>query len=396
MGKSKSNKIKHIYFFPLIIWILFMCFDGYYFVNRESSPIYWRAWEYVSNYTGLDSSVAPFKPLSVYQKTMTGDLMNAIEFYPRRDEILPQEFIVDEYGYRNRPGFLNKPIDALIIGSSFVAGGAETQENLLSEILTRDYGIRSYNYSTSVQYAYEDHRFKKTPPKYIIFVGTDGELISSRWKYMIEDREKPVNVPVKWNSYEDWKRSNEKFPQTFEKIAALAAQYSVLKYGAIQLKYITLNRIYTRSEIAKQTPQNAVSYDPSTKMLFWQKDYDNPLLGSPGKTAKDIELAVSTLKETDKKLSQRKIQFIVVPMLNKTLSELPKYRTVQPDETSIVALNNALNNANLHYIDMYDKVQKYRRDNPEPLYYYNDSHWSSKTNYFIAKQISEYIDNLEK
>jgi len=375
--------------------MILTCVEVVGYINRENTPIYWRAWEYVSNYSGKDSSVAPFKPLSVYKKTMTGDLLNAIGFSPLPEEIKQQEFIVDEYGYRNRPGFLDEPIDALVIGSSFVAGGAETQGNLISEILTRDYGIRTYNYSTSVQYAYEDWRFDKSPPKYIFFVGTDGEVISSQWKYNIVERDVPINTPHKWNSYDEWKDANEEFPKTFEKAAAQFHQYSLVKYFGVESMYYLLNKLYSRDELARQTNQSAVSYESHNRTLYWQQDYDTPLLGSVRKSKEDIDLAIKVLLDSKAKLEKKNIRFIVVPMLSKTLSDLPKYAKTKPEDSAIVALNEAMDGADIEYIDIYSVMKKHKESTGDLLYYPADSHWSSETNYIISREIAKYVEEYE-
>ena len=78
----------------LIIWIGVSLFEilTYLFINPK--PIYWRAWEVVSNYTGKDANFAPFKPRFVYDGTMTGDLLNILKFKPSKSEIRKQVFIV--------------------------------------------------------------------------------------------------------------------------------------------------------------------------------------------------------------------------------------------------------------------------------------------------------------
>ena len=49
----------------------------------------------------------------------------------------------DSLGFRNDADYHNEPL--LLVGDSFIAGSGNTQEDLLSAQLTRDYGIPSYN-----------------------------------------------------------------------------------------------------------------------------------------------------------------------------------------------------------------------------------------------------------
>ncbi|MEO8581119.1 MAG: hypothetical protein ABI425_00905 [Patescibacteria group bacterium] len=383
------------YYIPLAVWLCLSLIDIYGFLNRENIPIYFRAWEYVSNYTGKDAGFAVFKPMSRYSGTMTGDLLNGIGFSPKPNEIRKQEFIVDEYGYRNQPQLLDKPIDAIVLGSSFVAGGQETQENLISEILTRDYNLRTYNSPTSLQYYWDDYRFKSNTPKYIFVVGTEGEIINSLWKYIIEEKE-PYNIPHKWNSYQEWKAENEQLPNTFEKWAFLFKQYSLTRFASVQLDFKLKNLMYSREEIAKQSTQNFVTYDPQSKMLFWQKDFDNPTLGTEGKKTEDIVKSAETLKKSSDQLNMRGVRLIVVALPSKTHAELETYKNIPDSQNALIILQKTLKKYEVEVIDMNEAVEEYKNTHSTPLYYPDDSHWNSDTNYLISKKIVEYLNDNTK
>lgn len=379
----------------LFIWLGISLFEvlTYFFVNPK--PIYWRAWEAVSNYTGKDASIAPFKPLFVYRGTMTGDLLNGIQFKPLPSEIRRQEFLVDEYGYRNRPGFLkNTAVDAVIIGSSFVGGGQETQKYLVSEMLTDTYNIPTYNSTTSVQYFWEDARFKKKKIRYVIFLGSEGEIINSLWKYSISDKVM-THTPPAWISYSAWEKANEIFPRAYDKIADRLKNYSLTRYFANNMYVDIVNAVFTRDQIARLTTQDVITYDPETRVLFWQQQYDNPLIGSSGKTRVEIQNAIKELLHTQKLLASKDIVFIVAGMPSKTHIELKKYRDIPNKQRALYMLNAEMEKAGIEYINLLAPSLEFVKKTGKHLYYPDDSHWNSEANALISKQLSDRIRQLE-
>ncbi|MCA1636225.1 MAG: hypothetical protein LC802_21675 [Acidobacteria bacterium] len=61
-------------------------------------------------------------------------------------------FVTDEHGFRNEPpptGSAARPLDLIVLGDSFGVAAATTQEETLSGVLARDYGLAVYNLSVS-------------------------------------------------------------------------------------------------------------------------------------------------------------------------------------------------------------------------------------------------------
>lgn len=64
----------------------------------------------------------------------------------------PIRFVTDEYGFRNEPqgpGSASRPLDLILLGDSFGVAAATTQDETLSGVLARDYGLNVYNLSVS-------------------------------------------------------------------------------------------------------------------------------------------------------------------------------------------------------------------------------------------------------
>lgn len=97
------------------------------------------------------------------------------------------KFVTDAYGFRNEPpvgGEGARPLDVIVLGDSFGVAGGTTQEEVLSSLLARDYGLSVYNLSVSrenpqQQYAnllLEGQRLKTREGTYVlwlIFTGND-------------------------------------------------------------------------------------------------------------------------------------------------------------------------------------------------------------------------------
>src|SRR2546426_601991 len=61
-------------------------------------------------------------------------------------------FVTDEHGFRNEPpgpGSGARPLDLIVLGDSFGVAAGTSQEEILSSLLRRDYGLSVYNLSIS-------------------------------------------------------------------------------------------------------------------------------------------------------------------------------------------------------------------------------------------------------
>ncbi|MDQ2854815.1 MAG: hypothetical protein M3R68_00680 [Acidobacteriota bacterium] len=61
-------------------------------------------------------------------------------------------FVTDEYGFRNEPrrqGAEARPLDVIVLGDSFGVAAGTSQEETLSSLLEREYGLSVYNLSIS-------------------------------------------------------------------------------------------------------------------------------------------------------------------------------------------------------------------------------------------------------
>jgi hypothetical protein len=94
------------------------------------------------------------------------------------------EFITDAHGFRNLPEALQRENSLLLVGDSFGAGSATTQEETLSAIFSRDYGLANYNlsvagHSPSQEFMTLQYEFERIPKSrdativWLLFEGND-------------------------------------------------------------------------------------------------------------------------------------------------------------------------------------------------------------------------------
>ena len=95
----------------------------------ESSSQQLRIWDHMNSRLQLQ------EPLLIYYAVL----------HEEREE----RFVTDECGFRNDSSDAGRfrPLDAIILGDSMADGANTTQENILSSVLSRDYGYRTYNLS---------------------------------------------------------------------------------------------------------------------------------------------------------------------------------------------------------------------------------------------------------
>ena len=125
--------------------------------------------------------VGRWKPnLNIEAHDAYGDLA-AMVGDPAVREVRRVEFRTDAYGFRNGPQ--SSPIDVLVLGDSFPAGGGTTEEEVFARVLETLYGFHTYNlafpggpYEQFINFAIEWPRLKvSSEPRMIwtFYTGND-------------------------------------------------------------------------------------------------------------------------------------------------------------------------------------------------------------------------------
>lgn len=381
---------KFIFTIPLLIWVSLGFFDILYYFLKEQKPMYFRAWEFALN-EGKNSYYSPFKPFVNYYGVMSGDLLNYAQFTPHKNEIRNQVFITDEYGFRNRPNFLDDEVRAVIVGTSFVGGAQETQEELISEILTTKHGIKTYNYATlPLQHFFEDKRFINMNIKYLIIVGNESEILTNNWIEVLKKTNTTHDVE-KWKSLKEWEDENLEI-DNFNDIEKQTTRFSIVRYLLKESKKQILNNLFDRQSIISLYKNPEIEYDKKRNIIFSDYGYDPTF----NKSSKDmISQTIQTIKNTKEVLSERNIKLILVVVPSKSHLHSEKYRGLIDGKSTVDILQKNLANNNIWFIDVKSKMDKILKDNPSVLFYYpDDGHWNTITNRLIAENLAESINNL--
>ncbi len=106
-------------------------------------PHYYRPHE-VLIYAGADGPLANYRPNRTVEgfQVRFGDLV-AMSSRASLAEPRTVRFVTDELGLRNTADYSDQPI--VVFGDSFVVGSGTTQAEILSEVLSRDFGLPAYN-----------------------------------------------------------------------------------------------------------------------------------------------------------------------------------------------------------------------------------------------------------
>jgi alginate O-acetyltransferase complex protein AlgJ len=133
-----------------------------------------RPWEslVVQNVQVMDG---PFYPNQKVHQIVAGEIAPHSPYAVFK----PEDWVTDKYGYRNRN--VKESPEVVLIGDSFVAGSGLTQDNILSEALERRINKEVYSYAPAhpgfLTTFLLDKRFKKAPPKTVVFSRAERWLL---------------------------------------------------------------------------------------------------------------------------------------------------------------------------------------------------------------------------
>jgi len=375
---------KITYIFPLLLWILLFVIEVLSFFFQQSKPMYFRAWEYVLN-QGKDSFYVPFQPRAYYDGPMSGDLLFTTNFLPKKEEIRRQKFIADEYGFRNAVGTYSKGVDVVLMGTSFVGGAATSQEDLISTILNKKYNIKTYNYATlPLQHFWEDARFIRKPPKYLVIIANETEALQNIWTEFVTPSTVSRNLKA-WDSNASWKKSQSIVDLSYSGITLLLKRFSIVKFELRQIYLTILNSLFPRSVIAEKLIKLNI-YDPDLDMLFWDSNSYNPLTNK-----KAVDETIVTLKKSQEALKSRNITLIMAVMVSKTTLYSKNYKNIDSKKESLYLLENEMEKNGIQHV----KLLNIMKNQKKLLYTKDDGHWNTLANEIIAQELSKKIKELE-
>lgn len=138
----------------------------------------YREWEFM---TATDGP-GPFKPSTVFQSTIYGDLANMLHIREFR-RYRQQTFSTDSTGFRNPEPAPGTYFPVVVVGDSDMAGSSLTDEETFSRVLGKKLNLPIYNYApASIPAFLTDERFQKNPPKVVIWEAIERTITTSTFK----------------------------------------------------------------------------------------------------------------------------------------------------------------------------------------------------------------------
>ena len=105
-------------------------------------PLCFQAWECMTRY---QEPGAIFEANRQFRSAKTHGNLSNIGNLPARMQERPQVFSTDRYGFRNASGLVDKRIDGVVVGDSFVAGYGNSDEDTFPVQLSGSTGSNYYN-----------------------------------------------------------------------------------------------------------------------------------------------------------------------------------------------------------------------------------------------------------
>ncbi len=302
-----------------------------------------RVWEAL-NIQGTSINTGHFYPNMEIEKQEEGWLVHNTKYAVKKDV----KWITDIYGYRKRN--TDTIPEIVLIGDSFMAGDAITQDDMLSEVLEKQLNVCVYPLApANIKTYLNDPRFNENPPKIVILGSTNLTQLRSP------------------------KQSNTK--KTVIKI-----RREIFKIGLIRTMDTLWNRLwkanmlqYYRARLTDAmglgfVAERGLDITPGTPMFFRPSfvEYDDV----------PVQSIVAALKRYDKAFAEKGIRFIVLPLPSKE-NIYYRYRK-NPVKTQFMSeLICELKKAGIETVDTQKAYEEeLTKEKPKLLFHTDDSHWT--------------------
>lgn len=319
-----------------------------------------RVWEAL-NTQGSSINTGQFYPNMEVDKKEEGWLVHHTKYAVKKDV----KWITDKYGYRKKNTDAKPKI--ILIGDSFMAGDAITQDDMLSEVLENQLNECVYPLApANIKTFLNDPRFSDEPPKIVILGSTNlTQLRSPR-----ESNTKNTIIKIRRSILEI------SLIRTLDTIWNRLWKANMLQYYRARL---------TDAMGLGYAAERGLDISPGIPMFFrssFIEDNDVP-----------IKNIVAALKQYDKVLSEKGIRFIVLPLPNKE-NIYYRYRKNLAKTQSLSELISELKKAGIETVDTQKAFeQEVMKEKQKLLYHTDDSHWTPDavkiTAYLIVKMIRE-------
>jgi len=322
-----------------------------------------RVWEAIIKDT--DNSLIPgyFYPNMQLDKIEQGDLGHHTPYAVNKSV----KWITDRFGYRKRN--ITQPPEILIIGDSNTAGGALSQEELLSEVLEQKLDKIVYPLAPADVSAYSEHPYFQE--------NTPGIVIFQRVERNIPELELvPVQNDEKHHFLLSKIEDTLKYNSRCQKVAILMDRFkkSIMlhKYRKQLRRYV--NNLFRKQEIL------------SEPMFFLQGDKFNN-----DSSEFKLNYAINVIMSYHHYFLKKNIRFIFLPIPDK---ENIYYYRMQSKKKPVFLfrLILELQKRNIEVIDTQRAFDHYNLTTNNLLFHLDDTHWNANAVNLTADLIVQRIN----
>lgn len=345
-----------VFIVPILFWVILEgLLPSYAFTYRP-----WEALDFQTVFH-LDRT---FHPNTVLRMKSVGQLCHHTEYAVAHEEI----WITDELGNRNNT-FIKDP-DILIVGDSFAAGCAVTQDSVIANMLYAELDGKMKIYSIApAEFSELDYYLKSNTiakPKIVVY------LKSERY----------VPRPMKYYRKPSGLKSA---------IKAKIKDNLLFSYLSIfldkSLRHYSKN--WVRARLSNQKGDGIAGIKGSNMFFFNEENYRHDVNMVQDFTT-DLKRTTDNVVSYKEYCDSLGIEFIFIPMPNKetVYFEFVPYK-VQPGY--ILKLDSMLQVESVKTINPLKLYNDYRKSNDELLYHLDDTHWNSNAIRIVSEEIAKMI-----
>ncbi len=325
----------------------------------------YRDWEYARIAAGTYG--APFRPFAVWDGVSHGDLSH-MAGVPQLKERRRRRFSIDEYGYRNPAGALDRAVDVVVLGDSAAVGSQVDDGQILSDLVRSETGLGTYNLGGASFDAFlDDQRFAAPPPRLVLLVA--AERVPAPEIYVVGDDRRSKRRRA-------WERSEVRVPRRYETMRSAAAVRAAVDDGrALRREAEATYKGLLWALGLYRLPPTIYAYDRASRTFFYL-DGVHRLLDTAA-TTRIVTDTADSITRCHRALSERGIamQVLMVPERETVYHDrIPLLRDVDA-AAPLRLLAAELDRAGVPRVDVLDALQRHRQAHPDAeIYFRDDTH----------------------
>ncbi|WP_242928741.1 alginate O-acetyltransferase AlgX-related protein [Pontibacter vulgaris] len=363
MHKAKKHEVKKMFGkLGLLLLPFVLCIVVEIFI-LPIDYFTFRPWETLS-VQNVKVMTGPFYPGMDVQKVAAGEIA------PHSQYAVPQleHWITDKYGFRNRDA--NTPPEVVLIGDSYIAGAALTQDELLSESLERRLHKKVYSFAPAdpvfLDKFLASKRFKETPPEVVIFSRTERRILDL--------------PPVNEHNIEEIFKAE---------VGPIINESPLLTKAVVTMDRITKWSMYHYVRASLDRAFEQKEYNVYNGELFLHGEQANKPVSE-----EEIKRTASIIEGYAKAVEKRGMKFVFLPVPNKENI----YYQLLPSQTKpnfLPQLIAELQRRKVNVVDLQEPFYQAYIKYKIPLYPKDDNHWNENGVNITAEILTSYLNDLK-